>query len=362
MSINAFSALVEDIYAICLNRDLLLKLLGDMADYFRCQAVGLHVVSQEDLHVVSEVTPQVSEAEMQRFAEQFSRLNDHIGEIILGRAAIPPEGLHILAAPGEGGDLDMISLVFSEGGFYLQLVLQRSASDALDFTQLRQKMQLLTPHLHRAYEIFQTMERLQGLSEGLEQLMDRLESGVVLFSGSGDAVFQNRRARSVVGIHLSLGIVSGRLFGHCSDETARLRELIANVIRDGKEGKHEVSVMKLRGDIVLVAVPLPPRVRAMLRDTPNVYAALLIGSDEQPSILKPELLQLLHGLTLPEARIAVALAGGRSVAEYCDESGISVHTARGYPKLALQKTGTRRQGELIAMLRNIPMLLPQERW
>lgn len=48
---------------------------------------------------------------------------------------------------------------------------------------------------------------------------------------------------------------------------------------------------------------------------------------------------------------------GRTLREHAEAAGISESTARGYLKQALHKTGSRRQGELIArVLRSVAAL------
>ena len=56
------------------------------------------------------------------------------------------------------------------------------------------------------------------------------------------------------------------------------------------------------------------------------------------------------GLTPAEARLASHLAGGTSLEEASESLGVSIHTARTQLKAVFAKTGTRRQGELVALL------------
>jgi len=55
-----------------------------------------------------------------------------------------------------------------------------------------------------------------------------------------------------------------------------------------------------------------------------------------------------------------ALAAGRSLDEHAAEAGITRETARQYLKRVLQKTGARRQGELVAqVLRSVASLVSE---
>lgn len=56
------------------------------------------------------------------------------------------------------------------------------------------------------------------------------------------------------------------------------------------------------------------------------------------------------GLTPAEALLAGAMAEGRSLESCADQLGIAIGTARQRLKAIFAKTGTHRQGELVALL------------
>lgn len=61
-------------------------------------------------------------------------------------------------------------------------------------------------------------------------------------------------------------------------------------------------------------------------------------------------LSQLFGLTPAEARLAAARAGRETVEEYAEQAGISRGTARWTLKHVMEKTGCRRQSELMLLL------------
>ena len=63
-----------------------------------------------------------------------------------------------------------------------------------------------------------------------------------------------------------------------------------------------------------------------------------------------ELLRTAFGLTPAEARLAARMAGGESLDDAAEALGIAKNTARNQLKAVLAKTGTARQGELVALL------------
>jgi DNA-binding CsgD family transcriptional regulator len=74
---------------------------------------------------------------------------------------------------------------------------------------------------------------------------------------------------------------------------------------------------------------------------------ILSGSDEAEDAT---VLCQAFNLTPSEARVALFLAGGRSIEEAAYQLGIARETARSHLKSAFRKTGTHRQGELVALV------------
>lgn len=64
----------------------------------------------------------------------------------------------------------------------------------------------------------------------------------------------------------------------------------------------------------------------------------------------PEVLAGLFELTPAEARVADGIARGLSLKEVADGHGLRLSTARAYLDQVFRKTGTHRQGELVALL------------
>lgn len=78
-------------------------------------------------------------------------------------------------------------------------------------------------------------------------------------------------------------------------------------------------------------------------------AAVII---RQPETVWPDAdsLASLYGLTPAEAGLAESLVRGVGLAAACRERAISLNTGKGYLKRIFEKTGTRRQSELVALV------------
>ena len=62
-------------------------------------------------------------------------------------------------------------------------------------------------------------------------------------------------------------------------------------------------------------------------------------------------------LTAAEARLAAHLTGGETIAELSEALGISLAAARNQLRSLFAKTGTHRQGELVALFAHLPGIL-----
>jgi DNA-binding CsgD family transcriptional regulator len=96
-----------------------------------------------------------------------------------------------------------------------------------------------------------------------------------------------------------------------------------------------------------------------LRPRRAVACACIVDPAERP-VLGGQLLAELFRLTPAEARIAGELLGGRDVGEISDRLAIARRTVRVHLSRILEKTDTRRQGDLIRLLMNLAPLRPED--
>ncbi len=100
-----------------------------------------------------------------------------------------------------------------------------------------------------------------------------------------------------------------------------------------------------RADMLLLPVANRPATGQL---TPVLQAYVHI--ERQPAADGVEGLIEMFGLTRSEARLALALGEGQTLSEAATRMGVTLQTARTYSKRIFQKTGTRRQAELVRTL------------
>lgn len=168
---------------------------------------------------------------------------------------------------------------------------------------------------------------------------DLLSFGVVSLDSNGVVVAVDDAARRWIDDAGVLAIRGDRL--HALQRGIDLPQRIAAATEAG-----EAAAIHL-GDadgIDLLLVPLDPRADA----GPRGVRLMLYLSGRRPSQRDISAhVAALFGLSDTQARLAMLLANGRTLAEAAGDIGITEQTARTYSKDIYARTGTTRQGELI---------------
>jgi DNA-binding CsgD family transcriptional regulator len=103
--------------------------------------------------------------------------------------------------------------------------------------------------------------------------------------------------------------------------------------------------------IVITALPVDGAARGPFLGARVILVLNDLDAECPPS---PASISQALGLTPSQARLAAAMATGRSLEEVAVELHISGETARNHLKAIFQRTGAHRQGELIALLARLP--------
>lgn len=173
MDIKLFSKLVKDVYSLTVDQESFRRLLHDLVKIYQCRSVGFHIIDKNDLHVVSEAVPETSDKDLQMYADHFSSLTPclsklrdiekktHAGEVYVfnGSKLVRLEAAHNLIEAMKGGTAPMFSLLFREGSYFIQFVIQSDADREPDYTLLLKGVTLLLPHIHKAFTIFHDFEK-----------------------------------------------------------------------------------------------------------------------------------------------------------------------------------------------------------
>ncbi|HEV7735335.1 MAG TPA: helix-turn-helix transcriptional regulator [Candidatus Binatia bacterium] len=247
-------------------------------------------------------------------------------------------GFGILASPG--GGLLILSVARARR-------IGRLESDEIGL------LRAVLPHLQRAIEVQERLERLQADGEAAVVALDHLPSGVILLDECGQPLLINRRARALLDAGDGLSVSRDGLHGLDGDTTARLRRMIGAAVDTGRgqamDGGDALSLPRRDGTPPLQVLVTPIGRHRYRIGAQFAAAAVFVGDPARVIEPPPAVLRHLYGLTAAEASLAMLLVNGRSPEEAATELGVSIHTVRTQLKHVLGKTGARRQAELMRL-------------
>lgn len=187
------------------------------------------------------------------------------------------------------------------------------------------------------------------------RVLDAEASGMVsLLQTRGDPVFELDSVGQVLRVHgpgtEEIGIVarSRRLLMTDRAVQAQLDRAIAKAVRKPHQPGLVSAATSRAGRLFLRIIPVTGRARDVFTAT----AALVVITQGRRESAEPlqNLVRDALGLTEREGQIAMLLAGGLDLPMIAERLHIGLGTVRNHLKSLFGKTGTRRQGELIALL------------
>jgi DNA-binding CsgD family transcriptional regulator len=225
---------------------------------------------------------------------------------------------------------------------------------------LRQ-LELVSPHMCRAFRIADALELRTIAQQRLEQTIDSLSTGIILTEQSGRISYMNRSAEDLIRAGKSLRMCSGQLVAARPRAAKAFERALGECLRGEapeRTGTHAISLPGEDGHAVLLNI-LPLQWRSDRNPfAPLPGAAAVIVQNPTETAHEPgRALAKLYGLTPAEARILDELTRGHSLAEIAFKLALSLATVKTHLQHIFGKTGTSRQAELVGLaLRAVPPL------
>jgi DNA-binding CsgD family transcriptional regulator len=221
-----------------------------------------------------------------------------------------------------------------------------------------QTLQAILPHFAAALELMHRLQAVQEQNNSLLQLLDRVESGVMLVDARGEPCFVNGRAARILTEADGLTLGPSGLLAATPAATRQLRQAFAGVMPgDAQPGPAAEPQVRLR-------LPRPSRRPPFLlsfypvwrlggatASVPRPSVGIFISEPDACPPVDREALADAFRLTPREAAVADLLASGHDLKSIADVLAIGVGTARNHLKHVLNKTDTHSQARLIAVLR-----------
>jgi DNA-binding CsgD family transcriptional regulator/PAS domain-containing protein len=247
------------------------------------------------------------------------------------------------------------SIVLREGAWLTQLFVQRTPEHPPFTREEMHRLDQLVSHIQRAMQMRQRFAELQLEQNFLASSLDVLAMPTLLIDEYGRVVHANRSAGQLLEGRSALWLEDGHLFTRDEAVTRSINLEVSNAIRASRGiGADPCTTVLLsrsaRAPLIIMIAPMQ-----FYGGAAGQGAALLFAFDPEiaPSVVV-EVVRALFGLSGAEAQLAVALGSGKTLEDAAQERGTSIHTIRTQLKSIFNKTGTKRQSDLVALLLSSP--------
>jgi len=210
----------------------------------------------------------------------------------------------------------------------------------------------LIPHLQRAVQLQLRLVGTDGPPMGSAEMLNRLRQGVLLVDAGARVIFANSAAERM--LRAGGGVFLGRdgLRAETAGETRLLRRAIADCAEPRDELGRAGGRLRLAREhgAPLTVLVIPHRARFAWIDVARPRAILFVTDPEEAAVVRRENLYQDFGLTPAEAGFAREVLKADGLQAAADRLGISLTTARTHLAHVFDKTGTRRQAELVRLI------------
>ena len=235
--------------------------------------------------------------------------------------------------------------------------IARHARDGLVDDEMRRRMRLLVPHVRRSAMIGKLINLARVEAAQLADTLDGLQAGMFLVDAGGRLVHANASGRAM----LEEGNVlhaNGKLVALDARGDEALRDILL-AARNGNAALNDkgVAVRLAARDGEQFVTHVLPLTSGAHRQAGLSYAAVAAvfvqkaGHDASPAL---EMLAQQFELTPAEVRVLVAIMDYGGVAEVASALKLSPATVRTHLRHVFEKTGVRRQADLVKLMTSYP--------
>jgi len=208
-------------------------------------------------------------------------------------------------------------------------------------------LERIAAHFRLSLRTYMALENQRTYARIADEATGRLNFGWISLDNQGAVIEINPRARQILDTTHALRVArNGILAAQRGAIDRRLREAIARLVdRQGTPSQ----VINISNDpwLTMLLTSLP--VHASKAGRTPVMTAFL-QSDRKSQADRHEQISQLFGLLPSEARLAVAISQGASIAQAAAMQSISVETARSYSKNIYAKMGARGQADVVRFI------------
>ncbi|HET7879871.1 MAG TPA: helix-turn-helix transcriptional regulator [Acetobacteraceae bacterium] len=209
----------------------------------------------------------------------------------------------------------------------------------------------LVPHIQRAVQLQHRLAALEMHRASSVEGFNRLSDGVVIVDDEFAILFANRAAEALLAERDGVRVDSDGIAGGTQADTDTLRGLLAARAINGTPGAGgRCQLTRREGRSPLSALVVPLRNGADWPVLLRRHANLVFLTDpDHEARARFTALRGQFGLTRAESAFLAEIVKGDGLQAAADRLGVSLATARTHLRHVFDKTGTRRQAELVKL-------------
>ena len=211
----------------------------------------------------------------------------------------------------------------------------------------------LLPHVQTCLGIQRRLRTFETRVEMLEQTLDAINFGIVLLDPADRVVYCNQQAEQLLRDQSELAVRHGSLRARNHSTAQRLAKLLATangkekILLDRRPGAMTLGLGEGRSPLRVLVAPFRGRIHD---DLLTVTTIVFLSTNQTTRLGNHDFLRQVYQLTVIEAKCASLLADGNSLDEIAEHLHATRHTVRSHLQNLFRKTGTNRQGALVAAL------------
>jgi DNA-binding CsgD family transcriptional regulator len=360
MGVRDLSEFVGLIYDSVMDRSACPVMLSRLADLLGAASGVQFGTYDSTTHLAAVLAPRQGPEELHRFSEYWAAVSRRARKPAVG-AVIGHESLiyedHDRTnffeewSNTRGAEVMMGTILSTDGLISTVMSVSRPHSKgSFDPTEI-ELFAILIPHLQRGLQMLRMhLAALGGPRTSSVEMLNRFPQAVLLVDALARVIFANRAAEKVLGGGLSLG--HDGLRGETLGETRLLRQAIANCAgpRSQLDGTGRRLRLSRGHRTPLTVLVVPHRSGIHWIDALRPTAILFMTDPEQAAEVRSEWLREDFGLTPAEAGFTREILKADGLRAAADRLGMSLTTARTHLARVFDKTGTRRQAELVRLI------------
>lgn len=248
----------------------------------------------------------------------------------------------------------MVGQTHSSRGVQAGVAMHRTRSAGCFEASDVEQFALLHRHLERALAIAIKIGSLGTIQRAMTDWWDQSPSAVFFLDERRRILFCNQRARALQCEKDGIRFDDGKIALSRSQDNGQLQSLLSQTCSPQSPDASPVRAMSAvrpsgKRPYGIFISPISGKYPVLSTTRPVVCVVITDPANETP--IPMQHLRAAFGLTAAESKLAAILASGDAIQTAADKLGITYGTARTRLAQIFQKTQTRRQSELIRVLR-----------